>query len=129
MAPKENYYFSLFKQECDYWINFFGLFFWEMNYTNKQVDNESHGVCIISIIDRNATINLEKRNDDEYNEETIKKTAFHEICDLLLADLSQHAYNTRSSELLSIESSEHSIIKILQNTVYEKLMETKKGSD
>jgi len=76
--------FSIFKDECEYWLKYFGLQQFRMTYTAKEsstnraevyVDYE--GMC--------ANISLSTTwSDCDYCEKNIRQSAFHEVVDGLL---------------------------------------------
>jgi len=110
--------FELFKKECQRWIKFWGLTEWEINYRHKEIDREVYAVCYTDIIGMTATLKFNK-NIREDLESQPKESAFHEICELLLAKLSTLANDRYSTEdELCVAS--HEIIRRLENCVYNK---------
>jgi len=115
-----------FRKEIFRWVKFFGLSDYEIDIDDECTDaradcswyglkNEDAGTQIIRI---------------SYNPEWIKtadmklisRTAFHEVCELLIAPLTEFARNTdvRISER-EISTERHRIIRRLESSVWEKL--------
>ena len=79
-------HFEIFKKECEYWIDKFGLKDWDIAFEHKSGDNlasarwDIHARwCIIKL----AT-DWEHIKPTDYE---LKSTAYHEVVELLLADM------------------------------------------
>jgi hypothetical protein len=120
--------FEVFKKEAEKWVDYFGLSGWEINFGHENIDNEACSNLEIRITHRLAVIILEKSwsNNDAvkptvYN---LKKSAFHEVCELLLARirckmLDQNIDNDEVEELM------HEMITRLENSLFKASMEKK----
>lgn len=120
-------YFNLFKQEAEYWINFFGLKGWEIFYTNKY-DIDSRANINWGIIGRVAKINLSRHwepETEQVNEELIGKAAFHEVCELFLGRLQMMAEGKICNNKHCVEEETHAIIRTLENVIYEERKKTR----
>ena len=92
--------FKLFKQECQKWIEYFGLINWRISYFGEQLDVD-YAVCSWDIEGRCASITFSKYISEDVEFPNIKKCAFHEVCELFLADL-QSLANTRYTTSIEI---------------------------
>lgn len=110
--------FKVFKSECDKWIDTFGLKAWSVHYEHKDVGKDTLASCYYDVTNRIATLVLSKGwDDDEVTDYQVRKSAFHEVCELLMANmrtLAEYRYTTR----LEIEEEIHAIIRTLENTIY-----------
>lgn len=109
--------FDLFRSECERWISAFGLLDWEVEYLHQH--NEDHiAYTRFNYSARVANIALNKKwvADFPLTDEQIKKTAFHEACELLLYPiryLSECRYLTDSE----VDPEIHSIIHALERVI------------
>lgn len=114
-------HFNLFVDECHKWIKFFGLLGWKVCFIHSKVVKD----CRANIYfpndkaDRVVTISLSKDwGSFDCTEEDIRKSAFHEVCELLLFRLNDLAFS-RFVSRGEIEEEVHSIIRTLENTVFK----------
>ena len=110
--------FGVFKTECRKWVKYFGLFDWEVSYSNVNLDG-CRGSCNIDLGARLCTISLGKKWDYKPKKSEIRCTAFHEVCELITGPLCVWAEN-RFPTQTAIDSANHYIIRILENTVFER---------
>lgn len=107
--------FELFKKEFWKWFNYFGLKNWVVTFNHSGID--AIAFCTPDIENRAALIELSKEvHDLDHTEERIRRAAFHEVCELLLADMRQMAYATFSYEI--VNKTNHEIVRTLENTVF-----------
>jgi hypothetical protein len=113
-------HFRIFQAECEKWIEFFGLYGWNIHYKHTKIEG-CYGQCFYNIVGRVATIELS--TDFDHNHKAIltsvKETAFHEVCELLLAKLRDLSTGKLSSNYDIVDEEIHSIIRILENKVFE----------
>lgn len=126
MAKTTKRHYELFKQECLKWINIFGMSDWEVYFCHKKVaaDQKKEGIlayCSLDNVSRYATFYLHKDwEDDIVTDKEIKKTAFHEVMELLLGQINCLASERFVTEK-QIEEAVHSIIRTFENVVYPVL--------
>lgn len=115
--------FELFKAECQKWIDIFGLKDWEFYFKHKNHGKGNVAYCCRNSDSRIAELALcEIWPDDpviSMTDENIRKAAFEEVCHIFLYRLSSNAYARFIMEH-EINEAEHSIIRVLQNTLYPK---------
>jgi len=118
--------FDIFKDECKKWIKFFGLTEWEIDYAfvkdDEKIDawvtfDEINGM--LAIICMNAT--WKERDEHFYSIENIKKTAFHEVCEVLMAKMVRIASARYGVVEDEITLAKHELIRRLENTIYKEL--------
>ena len=114
-------HFKLFQAECEKWLSFFGLYEWSVRYAHRnnngcyamcECDHEGK-VCVFSL----STSFLVP----EYGIiKQIKKSAFHEVCELLLSKMRLLA-DSRSIQPHEVTEEIHRLIRIFENTILENL--------
>ncbi len=113
-----NKHFEIFKKECEKWVDFFGLKEWDLKMVHEDC-GDSNGKCLTGYSSKSAIITLttEYECDGELIH-SIKKTAFHEVVHLLLADLVALG-RARYLESDEFENKEHEIVSKLINSVFK----------
>ncbi len=111
-------HFQVFKKACVKWLDFFGLKDWSVHYGHKY-DDENMASIVYNLTGKVATIYLTIDWDIEPTKRAVERTAFHEVCELMLARL---VICSRSRFITNDEIVEatHSIIRRLENTVFDK---------
>jgi hypothetical protein len=118
-------HFELFVKECKYWIDKFGIKGWDIEFTHKSLCDENKAGISWKIMSRIASINLEPKWGEKQElyktitDKVIRKTAFHEVCELLLGRLAMMADCKISNYRDAVEEETHNIIRIFENTVFE----------
>jgi len=127
-------HFSIFKEECDYWIKKLGLLGYKVFYLHKDRDKDDEdgkprgfANYNASVIGRNAVLCLSVNWDDEglqeqqdgskITEDKIRQSAFHEVWELLLHRLFHIASNRAYTEF-DFEEEKHNIIRTMENVVW-----------
>jgi len=115
--PTNQKHFVLFKRECNKWIRRFGLLDWRVYYRHE--DSVGKARCTIQHLeDRVCIITLSKFWEGiEPTNDEICRTAFHEVCELLLARL----YTLSRRRFVGegeIEEEHHAIIRRLEEAVF-----------
>ncbi len=111
--------FEIFKEECEKWLDYFGLKDWNCYYYHEKLDKDD-AQTIGSINDKQAVIKLNtewSEKDDGYE---LKKTAFHEVIEVLLIKLRCMAEGTYPANEYTIDEECHSIIYRLTHTIFDK---------
>ena len=115
--------FRIFVDECEYWLEKFNLKSWTMAYEfsddySEDWENDSLAMLRWNTGARRATIWLnENWPEDEISCFQIRRSAFHEVFELLLADLVSIARDRFVFEK-AIESEIHRIVRTLENVVF-----------
>lgn len=112
--------FNLFINECNKWIAYFGLSEWELSYMLGGVDKGNIAECYTTYTGKTVALKLVKETEpgvDMFNDEEIKSSAFHEVCELLLAPFNMNA-KFRFVNEVDIDEARHSAIQRLSNTIY-----------
>ncbi len=115
-------HFKIFKLECEYWIEEFGLREWDIYFSYKDVEGNDIAYLNWDTESRWAVINLCSENWKNHsggvNEWEVRKCAYHEIAELLLAkfcDLAEGRYSNKEE----LQAERHAIIQRLTNTHWE----------
>lgn len=108
--------FNEFKAECEKWIEYFGLKDWEIYIYRK--DMEARADVLFNMSSRMANICLSNETSHTPDKYEIRRCGFHEVCELLLAPLSDvsQEYISRTEHDRRI----HNIIRRLENTIFEE---------
>ena len=111
--------FEIFKTECKKWIDYFGLYGWETTYKHEVFEEEYMADCAFSPHIRAAIIrlNAERPGGPNMIESNVKRSAFHEVCELFLGKLTFMA-EARFLADGEIEEETHNIIRILENRLF-----------
>ena len=108
----------MFKKEVAKWQKFFGLHDWEINIHHETAKGARADV-VWGLSDRQASIRLSIYWDGlEVTDYLIKKSAFHEVCHLLLAPLAYFGVQYFSNS--EVDEKDHQIVRILENVIFDK---------
>lgn len=111
--------FETYRKEIQRLIDIFGLKGWHLFFRHESL-NDSFAEIRYNMSARNAVFVLNTEFDTiDYSEDQIKRSAFHEVCELLLARISNLAKFRYTTEE-EIDEEIHNIIRILENTVFAK---------
>jgi len=105
--------FAIFKAEAKKWIKYFGLTEWEYYWEHSDIDSTAR--CQFNCSEMTALIILATEMDVKQD---FKLSAFHEVCELLLApmtDLVLEQYSIAKSCSVT-----HNIIHRLENSIFYK---------
>jgi len=114
--------FELFKNDALKWLEYFGMKDWSFYFEQRKLDG-NRAECSFDCVSCVATISLGTSWDEQSKEfvtdDIIKRTAFHEVCELLLSRLNimvSQRYNLNEG---AVEEERHRIIRILENVLWE----------
>lgn len=112
--------FKIFKAECQKWIAQFGLTQWEVGFHHQENDQHLAWVTI-NHKSRFCAFYLNKtwrwKNQSPTDHE-VKKTAFHEVCELLLHQI-RYLGECRYLSDSEMEPAVHEVIHVLENMIFE----------
>lgn len=114
--------FQIFQEAVTYWQKRLGLLDWYIHTRHKTRDRDAQASCYPNLSGRCATIYLSKvldNYDEPPGEFFIRRMAFHEVCELLLARMMICAtarYVTRDE----IEEACHEIIRTLEHVIFDE---------
>ena len=117
-------HFKLFKQEGKKWQKRLGLMEWEIMFTHLEEEEEetvgSRGTCFAVADLGSAIINLNTKwpEFDIVTHYQIRKTAFHEMCELLMWPLRVLLLVYFSDGVVRYKI--HSILRRMENAFYEE---------
>jgi len=116
-------HFEVFKTECERWLVFFGIKGWLVEYDHID-DCENRAQIGWRSSGRIACIQLSKKWENDRTTpvtvEDVKRSAFHEVCELLLSRISMMANGIMSNHKFAVEEETHNIIRTLENTVFNE---------
>jgi hypothetical protein len=113
--------FEIFREAVAYWQKRLGLLDWHIYTRHKSRDPRTQASCYPDLPGRCATIYLSKvlYNYDEPPGETfIRRMAFHEVCELLMARMMICAtarYVTRDE----MDEARHEIVRTLEHVIFD----------
>lgn len=110
-TSKQN--FIYFKSQVFRWISYFGLKKWEIHFEHSS-DKANKAYVYTNSIEKHVIFGLSTTWEftKRISNEALSKTAFHEVCELLLTPL---AGDTPS---ISKMSKVHDVIHVLENTIF-----------
>ena len=112
-------HFDIFKKEAEKWINKFGLLDWEVSFRHE-MSEKNRATCAYDYTGKIASLVLSTKWENfEPTTKNIKKTAFHEICELLLGEIGCLAED-RGWDKLEMDRSRHAVIRRLENAIFKK---------
>jgi hypothetical protein len=112
--------FRYFQARCKYWINHFGLHDWDVIYLCEDTEGPD-GLCGCDYSQKYARIVLSNSiefDTEDYRSE-VDHIAFHEICELLLAEIRLVACERYTTPLM-IDHACHGVISRLTNSIWRK---------
>lgn len=113
--------FELFQKECQKWLDFFGVKGWHVVYRHQKIEG-CRGECSYKLTGRVATISLSTHFEEwkPVSNDDIRKTAFHEVCELMLSRINLMALNRIANHEDAANEEIHNIIRTLENTVFKE---------
>lgn len=110
-----------FTDRVNHWIDFFGLHNWDVNvHAEGEDDDSTLAETYSNIENKRADIYLIMDwGDTEMTQSGLDKTAFHEVLEVMLAEI-RYIAGKRDIRFGEIDSAIHSIIRILTAKIFEK---------
>lgn len=113
--------FELFKSEANKWIEKFGLKDWSISFAFEHLQ-DNYAECRYKWLGRIAVLVLSKWMDEETSKEQIRKSAFHEVCELLLVVMEKTALDEAipyDERMGLTDSARHGVIRRLENSIFQ----------
>ena len=123
MNETTNAHFKKFKKNVEKWIKHFGLLNWEVgcHHQDEDEDSENDLAYTTFVIDnRRADIFLTNEWCTDITDRELDKTAFHEVCEVLLLSLRGIATRRMNVSAENIEGAIHDIIRTLESVIFER---------
>ena len=114
--------FEVFVEESKYWLDFFGIKDWSINFRFKELHEGFRAECKVNWSGRICYLCLSTTHKEKPSDLEIRKSAFHEVLELLLIDLEYTLLDekipTEERKYLA-EVQRHSLIRRFENTVFK----------
>jgi hypothetical protein len=113
---------ELFTNTIYKYLDYFGLKNFRIDI--EKGSNDCYGECNYHITSKTATIKygISLIENQNINDNQIKKTAFHEVMELLLSKLSILSYNISYPRTENeVDEEVHNIIRTMENTVFNDI--------
>ena len=115
--------FKLFKEECQKWIDFFGLKGWEVYFEHNKDEDIYIARLRPDVENKTCTIVLAVDwGNSPLDKRELKKTAFHEVVELFLSRFRYLALRRDIRETEIIEENHH-IVRTLENIIFDNFEE------
>ena len=111
-------HYEIFQKEAVKWIKRFGLFDWSIKFFHEAWDENCRARIRYNRATRVASINLETSWNTPIVIHELKKAAFHEVMELLIAELCLIA-SSRSYDEGDLEQESHTVIRRLEYGVFD----------
>ena len=115
-----------FVSECQRFIEFFGLYEWQITYCQHGLQDEARAMCVTSGIVNNvegdgqqATLSYDIEWINESDKEEISICAFHEVMELMFTKLRD--YSTNNMYIVTwreVDDEFHRVIRRFENKIY-----------
>lgn len=120
MAKKKSTYFDIFKEECLYWIDVFGLHY-DLLILEKEGEGANRAQTGADHSSKNVVIFFNTSwgdgDPEGQTDESVRRAAFHEVCEVLLNPIDTMLSLYYTEHL--IEPERHRVIIILENTLWK----------
>lgn len=114
--------FEIFKEECEKWVDYFGLKNWQIYYRHVKVE-DCRANCAFNCVGGIATLTLNtdwnEMSDDFVNDDAVRKSAFHEVCELLFGRINDMVGQRWGLIEADAEEEIHRLIRILENVIFK----------
>lgn len=112
-------HFEVFQKEAWKWIRRFGLLNWDWCFEHAALPG-LYAQAQWNITARNCTLTLAKDWEDmPVTNEQVRRSAFHEVCEVLLGPMTTLA-GARFIGEYDLQEASHQVIRILENAVWAK---------
>ncbi len=110
-------HFAYFKARVKYWAGFFGVTGWRIDVRQCKMET-ALAAFNCTFKHRTAAIYLNTVWNEEPIPWMLDRSAFHEVCEILLVDLSRLCHYNFNEE--TVDERSHEIIRALENSVFPK---------
>lgn len=112
--------FKYFKECVNRWVDYFGLYNWDVNVHEEDDDYDGNLAETYSNVEnKRADIYLIMDwNDTEMTSHSLDETAFHEVLEVMLAEI-RYIAGKRDIRFGEIDSAIHNIIRILTAKIFK----------
>ncbi len=115
--------FKIFKEECQKWLDEFGLKGWESDFKHDKKADEWLAQLSTNTLGRTCTFTLAGAwGPIENNQYEVKKCGFHEVMELFIQRIRYLALSREVRQDEIIEECHH-IIRTLENVIFDKIEE------
>lgn len=118
--PTTPKHFEIFKRECQKWIKVFGLSRWEFSFFHCETDRHL-AWSTINWEAHYVAFHLNKTwrwKDQPPTSREVKKSAFHEVCEVLLFPI-RYLGECRYLSESEMDPAVHEVIHVLEDVVWE----------
>ena len=113
-------HFEILKKEAKKWIKIFGLIGWDIRFIHRDLnDINVYANCNAKLDAHVAIITLNTQWSEKITNYNIKRTAFHEVCEVLFERIDYIA-RARYINDGEIEDERHNLITILENIIFDE---------
>jgi hypothetical protein len=113
--------FEIFKEECEKWIDYFGLKNWQVEYEHVEIERGRAQACF-NCVGGVAVLSLDidwDESSDFVNDKNVRKSAFHEVCELLFGRINDMVGQRWGLIEEDVEEEIHRLIRTLENVVFK----------
>lgn len=119
----EQCHFNIFQKEANKWLVYWGLTEWEVFFVFEPNTDGRRATCYTNHLDKICHLALNTRPDlcEPPSETSIRKSAFHEVCEFLLSSLTFIALDEeipRNEREDLTKSETHAVIRRMENAMY-----------
>ena len=111
-------HYELYQKYVHEWLDIFKINDYSIHFV-QETDDDKYAWCMWKIEDRICVFGISTYWDTVPSDEFVCKIAFHEVWELLLGELHSLA-ECRFVQEREIETAVHSIIRRMENTVFNK---------
>lgn len=116
-------YFKQFSERCLYWQKIFGLNGWDFYFHHSNMDSDIDAKVRCNHTAKQVNIKMNKNYKPDFDE--LNKTAFEEVCHVLLADLVDRASACSNQNIVT--EAGHTVVFHLWNMI--ERIEAKSGKN
>lgn len=123
MADGKEDWLPLFEHEASYWLSYFGLLDWSIIFRSEPLEN-TFAEARMNYVAKMAELVINNDYDPgSMNADVVKRSAFHEVCEVMLGSLYCQAERFCTSDYQHdmVAMAGHDIIRRLENTLYRDL--------
>ena len=115
------HHFEVFKKEFLKWVDFWGLKGWAIEFGHT-INKDARASIAWRLTGRIAFVQLSReweQRDSVITDNEVRKSAFHESCELLMGRLEMMASGKTQNNKDCVEEEIHNVIRTLENVVFK----------